>query len=233
MSESWSVFDVIGPVMVGPSSSHTAGAAKIGYFARIINGQQPVEVKLLLHGSFGKVYEGHCTDRALIGGLLGHLPHSDKIQGAFEEAEQAGMKVELKPTTLGDTVHPNSVRLEMTNADGSFHRVRAKSVGGGKIMIREIDKVGCHIDMSYSCLVVLYNNRELNALSIIDKVKELDVQIVNFETNRYKDRALLEIEIREKFSPEIIHELESTEGVELARFLNHISNYYHFADDNS
>ena len=143
MSESWSVFDVIGPVMVGPSSSHTAGAAKIGYFSRIINGQQPKLVKLLLHGSFGKVYKGHCTDRAIISGLLGERPESEKIPQAYEMAKEAGMEIIIKPSNLGDTVHPNSVRVEMKNEDGSFHRVRAKSIGGGKIVIREIDKVDC------------------------------------------------------------------------------------------
>lgn len=231
MSESWSVFDVIGPVMVGPSSSHTAGAAKIGYFARIVNGQQPKEVKLLLHGSFGKVYHGHCTDKAIIGGLLGFLPHSEKIRDAEKYAKEAGMSVEISPIDLGDTVHPNSVRIEMTNADGSFHRVRGKSIGGGKIVLREIDKVDCQIDMSYSCLLVMFSNRTLNALDIIDRVKKLNVHIVKFDVGNYKDKSLLIVEIREHFSKEIIQELEKIDGVDYARFLNHISNYDHFADE--
>ncbi|MDP3976134.1 MAG: L-serine ammonia-lyase, iron-sulfur-dependent subunit beta [bacterium] len=225
MPESWSAFDVIGPVMLGPSSSHTAGAAKIGYFARIINGQQPKQVKLLLHGSFGKVYQGHRTDKAIIGGLLGFLPHSDEIKQADELAQQAGMAVELTPTNLGDGIHPNSVRIEMTNADGTFHRVRAKSIGGGKIVIREIDKIECQMDMSYSSLIVLFDNREVNALELIEKVKNLNVHIVSFETQHYKDRTLLNVEIREQFSIDIIKELEKIPGIELVRFLNHISNY--------
>ncbi len=230
MSESsWSVFDVIGPVMVGPSSSHTAGAARIGYFARIINGQQPKHVKLLLHGSFGKVYEGHCTDLAIIGGLLGLLPHSDKIKNSRKLAKEAGMEVEVIPSNLGGTVHPNSVRIEMSNEDGSFHRVRAKSIGGGKIMIREIDKIDVHIDMSYSCLIVVFKNQNISALDLIDHVKQLDVRIVNFDTSNYKDMSLLEVEIREHYSSEIIHELEKIEGVDFARYLNHLSNYEHYA----
>jgi L-serine dehydratase len=231
MSESsWSVFDVIGPVMVGPSSSHTAGAARIGYFARIINGQQPKHVKLLLHGSFGKVYEGHCTDLAIIGGLLGLLPHSDQIRNARKLAEKANLEVEIVPSNLGDTVHPNSVRIEMTNEDGSFHRVRAKSIGGGKIMIREIDKIDIHIDMSYSCLIVVFKNQNISALDLIDHVKKLDVHIVNFDTSNYKDISLLEVEIREHYSSDIVHELEKIDGVNFARYLNHLSNYHHYAD---
>lgn len=211
--------------MVGPSSSHTAGAAKIGYFARIINGQQPKKVSLLLHGSFGKVYQGHCTDKALIGGLLGNLPHSNDIKNAYTLAKKARMKVIIAPTDLGDTVHPNSVRVEMTNADGSFHRVRAKSVGGGKIVIREIDKVDCDIDMSYSVLLVMFNNHVLKPLDIIDRIKDLNVNMVNFDTGTYKDHSLLIIEIREHFTRDLVLELQKIEGVLFARFLNHISNY--------
>jgi L-serine dehydratase len=234
MSEtSWSVFDVIGPVMIGPSSSHTAGAAKIGYFARIINGQQPKEVKLLLHGSFGKVYTGHCTDKAIIGGLMGYLPHDGKIEQSYEIAKEAGMSIDLKPSNLGDTVHPNSVRIEMKNADGSFHRVRAKSIGGGKIVIREIDKVDCSLDMSYSCIVCLFDTREIDALDLLMKVKEINGHIVQFDTSNYKDLALLHVEMREHLSGKVISALEKVPGVEFARYLNHLSNYNHYADEDT
>lgn len=233
MSESWSVFDVIGPVMVGPSSSHTAGAARIGYYARIINGQQPQHVKLMLHGSFGKVYEGHCTDKAIVGGLLGLLPHSDEIRNSAELAKKEGMEVEIKPTNLGDTVHPNSVRIEMTNEDGSFHVVRAKSIGGGKIVIREIDKIDVHLDLSYSSLIVIFEKNGVSALDLINRVKELDVHIVNFETSQYKDLTLVDVEIKEHFSRDLIFELEAIEGVQMARFLNHLSNYERYADDDA
>lgn len=230
MAQSWSVFDVIGPVMKGPSSSHTAGAAKIGYFARIINGQQPVEVTLLLHGSFGKVYKGHCTDKAIVGGLLGYLPHAPEIENSFELAEQAGMKVKIKVANLGDTVHPNTVRIEMKNKDKSHHRVRAKSIGGGKIEIREIDKIDCHIDVSYSSLIVVFDTRKTNALDILIKVKEMKVNLMHFDTSNYKYLSLLEVEIKGHFSVDIIKKIEKITGVKYVRYLNHISNYEHFAN---
>lgn len=229
MSESWSAFDVIGPVMVGPSSSHTAGAAKIGYFARIINGQQPKKVSLHLHGSFGKVYNGHCTDKAIIGGLLGYLPHSEHIRNADEEARKAGMEVEIVPGDLGESVHPNSVRIEMENEDGTSHRVRGKSIGGGKIVLREIDKVDVQIDMSYSVLLIMFNNREMAPLDLIERVKKLELEIVKFETGTYKDKTLLVIEIRQHFTKDIVKELQAISGVDYARFLNHISNYDKFS----
>jgi L-serine dehydratase len=228
MSTTWSIFDVIGPVMIGPSSSHTAGAAKIGYFSRIINGQQPKKVKLLLHGSFGQVYAGHCTDKAIIGGLLGLLPHDPKIRDAEKLAKKAGMEFIIEPTDLGETVHPNSVRVEMWNADGSFHRVRAKSIGGGKIIIREIDKVDCHLPVDYSSILVMFDKNKASGLDLIDMIRALKVTIVGFEMNNYKDMTLLDVQIREKFDSDIIKKLEKTDGIVWARFLNHISNYDHY-----
>jgi len=229
MSQTWSVFDVIGPVMVGPSSSHTAGAARIGYFTRIINGQKPKKVKLLLHGSFGKVYRGHQTDSAIVGGLLGLLPHSDKIKNALEIARKEGMEVSIKQSNLGDTVHPNSVLIMMGNEDGSSHSVRAKSIGGGKIVIREIDKVECQIDMSHSVLIVIFENKKLDALDLLLKIKNINGHIVHFDTSTYKDTSLLQVEILDQFSSVIIRQLENIKGIKLARFLNHISNYEHYS----
>lgn len=225
MSTSWSVFDVIGPIMVGPSSSHTAGAAKIGYFARIINGQQPQKVRLLLHGSFAEVYAGHCTDKAIVGGLLGYLPHDPKIKEADKLAEKIGMEVEVVPTNLGDKVHPNSVMIEMFNADGTEHRVRGKSIGGGKIVLRDIDKVSCHISVDYSSLLVMFKNTETQALDLVEEIRSLKVHIVGFEMNNYKDRTLLDIAIKENYTRDIIAHIEKISGVIWARYLNHISNY--------
>ena len=141
------------------------------------------------------------------------------------------MEVVIAPTNLGDTVHPNSVMVEMDNADGSFHRVRAKSIGGGKIVLREIDKVDCEIDMSYSVLLVMFSNHMVAPLDIIEHIKNLKVDFVKFDTGTYKDKSMLFVEIRQHFTSEIIKELEKVKGVEYARFLNHISNYEHYASE--
>lgn len=221
----WSIFDVIGPVMIGPSSSHTAGAAKIGYFARIINGPMPKKVRLLLHGSFGEVYAGHCTDRAIVGGLLGMLPHNPDIKESFEKAKAAGMEFEIVPANLGDNIHPNSVLIEMENEDGTTHKVRGESLGGGKIVLKEIDKIECDISVDYSGLLILFDRNEVEPLTLIDKIRSLDVHVVAFETNNYKNLTLLNIQIKEKFTRDIVKETEQIPGVKWARFLNHISNY--------
>lgn len=225
MATTWSAFDVIGPVMVGPSSSHTAGAVKIGYFTRIINGQQPVKVKLRLHGSFSEVYQGHYTDIALIGGLLGMLPKDPDIKKAFKLAEKSDMKVEIVPTNLGDKVHPNSVLIEMQNKDGSKHSVRSKSIGGGKVVIRSIDRVGCHVSVDYSTLLIMFKNSKVSVFEILDHIKSLHKNVVEFEMNNYKDRTLLDVQIKKRYTPGIVADIEAVPGVQWVRYLNHISNY--------
>lgn len=225
MATTWSAFDVIGPVMVGPSSSHTAGAVKIGYFARIINGQQPKKVILGLHGSFAEVYRGHFTDAALVGGLLGFLPDNPQIKDALKIAEKSGMEVVISPTNLGDTVHPNSVLIEMKNKDGTYHRVRAKSIGGGKTVIREIDKVDCEMPIDYSTLLIMFDSREVSVFEILDHIKSIHKKIVSFEMNNYKEKTLLDVEIHKRFAPTIIDDLKKVKGVDWIRYLNHISNY--------
>lgn len=224
MPNTWSVFDVIGPVMIGPSSSHTAGACKLGYMARIIFGQRPEKVKLKLHGSFGEVYAGHCTDVALVGGLLGMLPSNPDIKNAYELAEKAGMEIELIPTNLGAQYHPNTVLFQLER-DERKQIIVGSSTGGGKIEIIEIDKVSVNITGAYSSLLVCYDSFNFNLQHLLELAKRRKVSIVSMETTKYKNKAILDIEIREYFEPEIIKEIENLEGIFWARFLNHISNY--------
>lgn len=224
MRDTWSIFDVIGPVMVGPSSSHTAGACKIGYMARIIFGKVPQKVTLKLHGSFGEVYDGHCTDVAIVGGLLGMLPSDPRIKTAYQLAEEAGMEVVLKPVNLGAKHHPNTVVIEMQDE----HRpqsVRGASLGGGKTVISEIDKVDVAITGSYSSLLVCFDNTVFDLNALLKFAAERDISIVKMETTQYKTRSILDIEIKEWFERDIIADIEKLEGVHWARFLNHISHY--------
>ena len=104
------VFDVLGPIMIGPSSSHTAGAARLGKIARTIVGKEIKEVTFLLHGSFSKTYKGHGTDRALVAGILGMNPDDARLRSSLELVKQQGIKIEFVPTDLGD-YHPNTVKF--------------------------------------------------------------------------------------------------------------------------
>ena len=134
------VFDILGPIMVGPSSSHTAGAARIAFVARQILGEDVIEAQILLHGSFAQTYKGHGTDKALVGGLLGMYPDDDRIRTSFEVAKQKSLKYTFEPTDLGD-VHPNTVKLILTGVSGKAMEITGCSIGGGNIKITNIDDI--------------------------------------------------------------------------------------------
>ncbi|MGI6121922.1 MAG: L-serine ammonia-lyase, iron-sulfur-dependent subunit beta [Saccharofermentanales bacterium] len=151
-----SVFDIIGPVMVGPSSSHTAGAVRIGLAARFIFGEQPEEVDITLYGSFGHTYRGHGTDLAMIGGLLGRPTDSDDIRYAYELAEKEGLEVNIKVSDR-NVAHPNTARVVMYSGNRSMS-MTACSIGGGMIDITEID--GFRVRVSFDNPTVLFFYRD-------------------------------------------------------------------------
>lgn len=132
------IFDVVGPIMIGPSSSHTAGAARIGLMARNILKDEPVKVQLTVYGSFAKTYKGHGTDKALVAGLLGFSADDVRLRDSFAIAARQGLQVELQRSTA-ETVHPNTVRIAMQGKQGRTMEVVGVSLGGGKIEIREIN----------------------------------------------------------------------------------------------
>ena len=136
----YGVFDMIGPVMVGPSSSHTAGAARLGLFARHLCGEEIKKAVFYMHGSFAETYAGHGTDKALLAGIQGIRYDDERLKGAYELAEQKGIQAEFIPADLGE-VHPNTVHMELTTESGSVFTMTGSSIGGGSICITEIDGV--------------------------------------------------------------------------------------------
>lgn len=154
MAKDYSVFDIVGPNMIGPSSSHTAGAARLGKTASKIAGKPVKEVKFLLHGSFAETYKGHGTDKAIVGGILGFQPDDARIKDSFELAQQAGVKFEFIKTDLGDSVHPNTVKIEMVLEDGSKSTVMGASIGGGNIKLTEMDGLAIDFNGARSAVVI-------------------------------------------------------------------------------
>lgn len=150
--ENYSIFDIIGPIMIGPSSSHTAGAARIGYIAMKIFVKPIKSVTFELHGSFGKTYLGHGTDKALLGGILGFGPDNVLIKDAFEIANSKGIDYHYIPTDLGN-YHPNTVRINMTSKDGDTMKVIGYSIGGGKIKIIKINETDVEFNGEYTTLI--------------------------------------------------------------------------------
>jgi len=114
-----SIFDILGPVMIGPSSSHTAGAAKLGYVARQLLGAEPKQAEITLYNSFARTYKGHGTDRAIIGGILGMKPDDEMLRNSLEIAKERGLKYTFKLIMKAPKLHPNSARINLTDLDGN------------------------------------------------------------------------------------------------------------------
>ena len=166
--KSYSVFDILGPIMIGPSSSHTAGAARLAKVASSIAGRNIASVKFVLHGSFGKTYRGHGTDKALVAGILGMDPWDDKLKDAIEIAAEKGLKVEFIEGDLGD-VHPNTVKFIITKEDNVTAEIVGSSVGGGNILVFEVD--GQPVEFTGKYPTIIINHRDTPGM--ISKVSTL------------------------------------------------------------
>ena len=154
-----SVFDVLGPNMIGPSSSHTAGAAKIAYLAQKMITGPLIQVDFTLYGSFARTYRGHGTDRALLGGIMGFTTDDMRIRNSFEIAENKGIAFTFQPDEEETDVHPNTVDIHMVNKAGQEMTVRGESLGGGKVRISRINKVQVDFTGEYSAVIVIQKDR--------------------------------------------------------------------------
>jgi L-serine dehydratase len=151
-----SLLDIIGPVMVGPSSSHTAGACRLGLLARCLVGGTPQRARVELHGSFARTGEGHGTDKAIVAGLMGFRPDDERIREALEIAEREGLGYTFEKTKLGEEekVHPNSVRMTLERGDRTAVML-GSSLGAGRVLVTEIDGFPVEVNGSYHTIVLV------------------------------------------------------------------------------
>jgi L-serine dehydratase len=151
-----SLLDIIGPVMVGPSSSHTAGACRLGLLARCLVGGTPDRARIELHGSFARTGEGHGTDKAIVGGLMGFRPDDERIREALGIAAREGLDYRFEKTTLGEEneVHPNTVRVTVERGDRTAVMV-GSSLGAGRVLVTEIDGYPVEVTGSYNTIVLV------------------------------------------------------------------------------
>ena len=152
------IFDIMGPIMVGPSSSHTAGAARIGLITRHLLGNRPAAAELLLHGSFAATGKGHGTDRALVAGLLGMQPDDPRIPRAFALARESGMELRISTAVIRGA-HPNTVILRVRDREGRELEVNASSLGGGRVRVNAIDGMECTFTGDYPTLIIRNEDR--------------------------------------------------------------------------
>jgi len=216
-----SAFDIIGPIMVGPSSSHTAGAARLGKVAMSIAGKNFNKVTFYLHGSFAKTYRGHGTDRALVAGILGMETYDDRLKYSLEIAKEKGIEVEFVEADLGD-VHPNTVKIVFHKEDGTKFEVVGSSIGGGNIIITEINGDKVEFTGDYPTLIV----KQRDVKGMISSVTAiLASQNINIATMRVTRRAkgkeaLMIIETDAEISEYVLKVIEKVENILSAKAIN-------------
>jgi L-serine dehydratase len=215
------VFDVMGPIMVGPSSSHTAGAVKIGYTARKLMREEIKEAKIYLHGSFLLTGKGHGTDKALIAGLLGMMPDDERIPNSFSYAKESGLEYEFEGIELRDA-HPNSVMLKLVGIQGNKMEIIASSIGGSSIVINQIDGVEADITAAYPTLIIRNIDQPGHVSMVTSLLSKYGINIATMKIQRNKrgGNAVMIIECDQEVPSELLVLLSNAEGVKKVTYVN-------------
>ena len=215
------LFDILGPVMVGPSSSHTAGAVRIGYISRKLLQEKPVKAEIKLHGSFATTGLGHGTDRALIAGLLGMKPDDIRIPDSFGIAEKEELQFSFSNVNLKD-VHPNTAVLKLTGENGRKLEVQAASIGGGRIMIHELDGIQVNFSAEKPTLIVHNLDQPGHVAEVTSMLSHKSVNIATMQL--YRDKrggyAVMVLEMDQAVPAEAIRWLEHLEGIIKVTYIN-------------
>jgi L-serine dehydratase len=178
-----SLLDIIGPVMVGPSSSHTAGACRLGLLARNLVGGTPERARIELHGSFARTGEGHGTDKAIAGGLMGFRPDDERLRDALEIAEREGLDYTFEKASLGDEAHPNTTRITLERGDRHAVMTGA-SLGAGRILVTEINGYKVEVTGSYHTIVLIAEDVKGSVAAIATILAEHEINIANLRLTR-------------------------------------------------
>ncbi len=190
------IFDMIGTVMIGPSSSHTAGAARLGFVAHKVLGQRPVKADILLSGSFAQTYKGHGTDKALIAGIMGFQSDDERIRNSPELARQAGLEVTFTTADLPGT-HPNTARIHLVGAEGGECTLQGASTGGGNILVTGLDGMEVSFTGQHHTLLVLHHDKPGTIAAVTGYLADSTMNIGNFRLSRPEKggQAVMTIEV--------------------------------------
>lgn len=221
-----SLLDIIGPVMVGPSSSHTAGACRLGLLARCLVGGTPEHARVELHGSFARTGEGHGTDKAIVGGLMGFRPDDERIRDALGIAEREALDYRFEKTTLGEEneVHPNTVRITVDRGDRSAVMV-GSSLGAGRVLVTEIDGYPVEVTGSYHTIVLVAEDIPGSVARIATILSEDGINIATLRLTR-KERggdAFMVIEVDEQPDEKVRADIRTLSWVRWAFRLDKVS----------
>ncbi|MBH1939324.1 L-serine ammonia-lyase, iron-sulfur-dependent subunit beta [Mobilitalea sibirica] len=215
------IYDIIGPVMVGPSSSHTAGAVRIGLLSRKLMDENIIKADIFLHGSFYATGKGHGTDLALVAGLLGMKEDDDRIPSSFHIAEELELQYSFSGIILRD-VHPNSALLKLTGISGKYMEIIGSSLGGGRIMINQIDGLNVNFSGNYPTLIVHNIDEPGHIADVTAMLSHKSINIAQMQL--YRDgrggNAVMVIECDQEVPYESVKWLEKVEGVVKVSYLS-------------
>lgn len=213
-----SIFKVVGPVMIGPSSSHTAGAARLSRAARLIAGGAFSHVSFGLHGSFAKTAQGHGTDRALVAGALGLFEDDERLADAFSLAKKAGIGWDFYETDLG-AVHSNSVKMTFSMADGGTQEVVGSSVGGGQIVIVRINGFDTELSAQSNTLVISQYDRPgvISAVTQVLAQSGINIAVMKVSRKLKGERAFCVIETDDEIPRQAVERIRALDNVVTAQ----------------
>lgn len=216
-----SIFDILGPVMVGPSSSHTAGAARIGMIARQLFGRQPEKATVYLHGSFAATGKGHGTDKALIAGLLGMKPDDMRIPDSFKIAQEEGMEFTINPKDIRGA-HPNTAQIIMEAEGVNIMTIQAYSIGGGRIRVCKVDGIDVDFSGESNTLIIRNIDEPGRITDITGALSRAMINIATMQVFREKrgGSAIMVVETDQVVPEETMDELRNKEGIIRVKFLH-------------
>ncbi len=223
----YSLFDIAGPIMVGPSSSHTAGAVKIGQFARAIFDKTPNKATFYMHGSFANVTEGHATDRALLAGVMKFKTNNPEIKNAFEIAKKQHIKYKFIKQDLGPQYHPNTAKVVLEAPGKKRMTVIGSSIGGGTVQIRKINDFDVDIKAvagKYKYLVISHENDSSVLTEVLQRITKFGkFRLVGIQSAHINNHLLtvINLEGRDLRLNEVL-ELEKIPGIEFVRSLTRL-----------
>ncbi|WP_085875515.1 L-serine ammonia-lyase, iron-sulfur-dependent subunit beta [Peptoniphilus vaginalis] len=205
----YSSFEILGPIMVGPSSSHTAGACKIAGLAAKICPADYESVEFYLHGSFAFTYKGHGTDRALLGGIMGFKTYDSSIRDAYKIADERGIKYSFIPTNLGENYHPNTVKIKFNYKDRDSEYVIGSSIGGGNMKIVDINGIEVDYDGKFPTLLFQYPEQKgvIADVSTILADESYNIESINTIKDELTNIVTLTIELDEGANKSLLDKL--------------------------
>ena len=210
-----SMFDIIGPNMIGPSSSHTAGALRIAHLAGKLAPGKILSVTFTLYGSFAWTYRGHGTDRALVGGILGFLPDDERIRDSFQYADAIGLSYQFIENTSEKDVHPNTVDILLHCENDRTIELRGESIGGGNALIRRLNGIDIALSGAYPTLIVHHKDKKGVLAYITTVCSGIDLNIAFMKVYRKAkcDSAYAIIEVDSDINPSITNVLECHDAI--------------------